>query len=616
MTILETVLGNTDQLDESSLLYVHVDKLNGKRLKVTANFARNVSNGYVVVEAPENIEGFLMDNFAKDEQELAFLYDMEEEERVKEHNERERQKIVEWENNRERLIAESKGRYSRLIAELEERESRRIPEWRERERVRREDYDLELAIRQEEAERADLGYAGLVLDALEKRGRSIGAIRSSLRKQFKDEETLSEMRKGWLDKYLTWEGIKDEGIRKKIVDLTNSKEAALSDSLREILIEQLEVEFPDINQEELLPPYKPEPMPEPEPKTKRERPDPGPRPELELKEVTSLLPELESVVIAAYKDEDLVSLNFTQQARDATGINPKEIYDRISGSIRFLNSQYMLVRVVGNGDGNLGNLALAELDANHKGGLNHGVPKLLRNNFQRPANIVEDAYALCLMLWPKVDIYLEDHEKDNEVFSDAKVKEDEHLARAIYRAVLGRKTPLITNLFPKLVEGSISEDQFSKYEDIAQRVKKAFDKGLLDAYDIPFEGKNFKVSANELVDTIRYLVDLLPEELFELRYQRGIVDWAASTIRKYPLIDERGRSLNPRLQRHMESIKSVGSDAKEKASTLASELGILAEGRKDVWKMNIDLRLNVATNVLDRYGIGYTLERNNQMAGK
>ncbi len=584
-------------VDKNVLISMQVER--ARRPTATANFARNGSKGYVVVEAPGNIEGFLMDNFAKDERDLLSVYDMEEEERVRGHNERERQKLKEWERESDRLIKE-----------WQEGENRRIPEWQEGERVRREEYDLELAIKQEEAEKAGLGYAGLVFDALENRGKNVGPIRD----QYMQQGFLSDLRKRWLDTYLTRDGIDDEGVRKEIIGLTNSKDPVLSDRLREILIERLKVKFPDVSQ--LLPPYKPEPILDPEPKPKLERPDLGTKPKLELKVVTPLLQELESVVLAAYKGKDLESLSLTQQAWNDAGIVPQEMYGRIRGNVRFLNGQYMMVRVIGNSDGNIGSLALVELDANHKGGLRQSVPNLLRSSFQRPTELVEDAYALSLILWPKVEGYLEAHERDNEVFSNAKTKEDVHLSRAIYKAILGRTTPLIADLFPELTKRDVGENMLSKYEGIVQEVKKAFDKGLLDTYDIPYDGKNIRVSANELVSIIRYLVDFLPEELFELRHQTTMVDWAERTVRSMPLVDKRHRRLNPSGVQYVEGVKVVGSSAQEIANSLISQLGILAEGRKSEWKLNAELGFSAATNVLNRYGISYTIGYANHSAGK
>ncbi len=591
---LETVLGNA-VADQKKILYVQVERT--RRPTVTANFARNIGNGYVVVEAPENIERFLMDIFAKDEQELVSVYDMEEEERTRGNNEKERKKVEEWEKGKDRLIGE-----------WQERENRRIPDWEERERQRRAEYELEVAIKQEEAERASLSYPKLIFDALESKGIQIGAIRT----HYRQHGCLSDLRTRMLRQLLSREGIQDEGVLDDIVNLTSDRNPVLKESLREILVKQLGVVFPEVKPLESLPPYEPEPIPEPEPK-----PNPGPRPGINIIEPIPLQKELESVVSAAYKGASLEEINLTQQTWNAAEISPQEIYDRIRGSVRFLNSQYMLVRVIGNGDGNAGSLTLVGIDINHKGGLKQGIPKLLRSSFQRPTELVEDAYTLSLILWSKVNSYLDEHEGDNEVFSNVKAKEDVHLARTIYKAILGRTTPLITNLFPELTESSVSEDELSKYENIAQRVKSAFEEGLLDAYDISYEGKIFKVSANKLVDTIRYLVDLLPEELFELRYQTTIMDWSERTVRKMPLIDhKRNRRLNASGIQYVEGVKVVGSGAKEKASSLTSELGILAEGREDEWKLNAELGLNAATNVLNRYGIGYTTGYTNQTTGK
>lgn len=590
---LETIAGNT--VDGNSLINVQVERT--RKPAFTVYYAKNVSSGYVVAEAPENINEFLISNFAKDEQELATVYMSEEEDRVKEHNERGRQKIPDWEKMRETLIREWR-----------ERENRRIPDWEERERNRREEYDLERAIRQEDTERASLGYAGLVFDALERRGRQIDPIRTWYRKNGR----LSPLRQEWLRKFLFQEGVQDN-IIEDIVNLTISKDAVLKEGLRGILVEQLGVVFPEVKPLELLPPYQPEPIPEPEP-----RPNIGQRPEITMKEVPPLLQELESVVLTAYKGEALESLNLTQQAWDDVGIVPREIYGRIRENVRFLNSQYMFVAVVfGGNKTSPSSINLVIPDDTGKG-LKLSEPKGLRGHFIRPTELVEDAYALSLLLWPKINSYLHEHEKDNEVFSNAKTREDvQLLARTIYKAILGRTTPLITNVFPELTESSVSEDKLSKYENLAQRVKSAFEKGLLDAHDIPYEGKNSKVSANELAYTIKYLVDLLPEELFELRYQTTIMNWAERTVRNMPLRDyERRMKLNTIGIQYVESVKVVGSSAEDKTGSLTLELGIMAEGRKNVWKLNAELGLNAATNVLDRYGISYTIERTNNVTGK
>jgi len=214
---LETILGNTEELDESSVIYVQVNSLSGKKPIVTANFARNVSMGYVVVEAPENIERFLMDNFAEDEQDLMSVYSMEEEERVEDHNKREIQKIEGWEKNRDSLITG-----------WLERESRRIPDWEERERKRHEEYDLEIAIKQEEAERAALSYAELIFEALESKGVQIGAIRT----QYNQQGYLSDLRQEWLRKFLSRQNIQDENVIEDIVNLTRSIDPVLKEDLR------------------------------------------------------------------------------------------------------------------------------------------------------------------------------------------------------------------------------------------------------------------------------------------------------------------------------------------------------------------------------------------------
>ncbi|MEK6948697.1 MAG: hypothetical protein AABX34_00645, partial [Nanoarchaeota archaeon] len=184
---LETIVGHV-AADENSLIYLQVEK--AKETTITVNHARDVNSSYVVAESPEDIGEFLIDNFAKDEKELALVYMMEEKERVEAHNKRERQKIPDWEKNRDRLITE-----------WQERERCRIPDWEKREGQRRGEYDLKIDIRQEDAERAALGYAGLVFDALERRGKRIDTIRT----QYRQQGYLSDLRTRMLRQFLSQE---------------------------------------------------------------------------------------------------------------------------------------------------------------------------------------------------------------------------------------------------------------------------------------------------------------------------------------------------------------------------------------------------------------------------
>jgi len=581
---LETILGNTEELDESSVIYVQVNSLSGKKPIVTANFARNVSMGYVVVEAPENIERFLMDNFAEDEQVLMSVYSMEEGERVEDHNKREIQKIEGWEKNRDSLITE-----------WLERESRRIPDWEERERKRHEEYDLEIAIKQEEAERAALSYAELIFEALESKGVQIGAIRT----QYNQQGYLSDLRQEWLRKFLSRQNIQDENVIEDIVNLTRSIDPVLKEDLRKILVEQLGVVFPEVKPLEPLPPYEPESVPESEPKSK-----PGPQPEINLIEPILLQKELESVVLAAYKGRSFEDINLTQQAWDSTGISPQQIYNRVSESTRYLNSKYMLVRVVGNGNGNIGSLTLSELDANNKKGLRQNIPPLLKDsgNFQRPADIVEDAFYLSVVLHIMVEEYFSGDEETAGILESKKLPV---LGRTIYEKIVGREGSMSDNLFP-IVFGvdEVCKEETEKYEDIANRANNAIKEGLLDTEDNDvYRAAKMNVPVTKLVETIGYLIDSVPPELVRLRYLNAHIGWAKKELAEMEnnIIDGRkwlskkGRERRDYLQKEYDTV-----DMEKK--NIEAQLGSLTEGSGS-WDINKLVSSGKAIKRVNTYGL-------------
>lgn len=569
---LETIVGDA-VVDENSLIYLQVEK--ARKPTITVNYARNVSRGYVVIETPEDIERFLMDNFARDEKVLASVYMMEEEERVKEHNERERQKIPDWEKTRETLIRE-----------WQERENHRIPDWEESESQRRAEYGLGLAIRQEDAERASLGYAGLVFDALERRGKRMYTIRTQYQRQW----FLSDLRRNWLRKFLSQEGVQDNAIE-DIVNLAMSKDAVLKEGLRGILVEKLGVEFPKAELKEPLPPYEPEPMPEPEP-----QPKPEPRPEITIKEVPSLLQELESVVLAGYKGLSLEGLNLTQQAWNDIGIVPQEIYNRIRENAKFLNGRYMLARVVG-GNGDIGSLTLVELDTNQNRGLNQRIPRSLRNYFQRPSDIVEDAYMLSAILYSIITDYLSGDEKAVNIIKSEKRS---FLQRAIYKKVIGRESSIISNLFPEHYGAGYSEEDARKYEEIAGRVDDALKNGLLGGEDSTFyRAAKMGVPVTELVGTIRHLIDSVPEELFRLRHLNDRINGARKELLDIQRSYDSGKILLPGGTQLRDYLQDQFSNDSREREELLPQLGSLVEG-----STNYGSRFNESVKLVNAYGLG------------
>ena len=582
---LETILGNTEELDESSVIYVQVNSLSGKKPMVTANFARNVSMGYVVVEAPENIERFLMDNFAEDEQDLMSVYSMEEEERVEDHNKREIQKIEGWEKNRDSLITGWR-----------ERESRRIPDWEERERKRHEEYDLEIEIKQEEAERAALSYADLIFEALESKGVQI----SAMRRQYNKDDYLSDLRQGWLRTFLSNQNIQDKNVIEDIVNLTRSRDPVLKEGLREILVEQLGVVFPEVKPLEPLPPYEPESVPESEPKSK-----PGPQPEINLIEPILLQKELESVVLAAYNGRSFEDINLTQQAWDSTGISPQQIYNIVSERTRYLNSKYMLVRVVGNGNGNIGSLTLSELDANDKKGLRQKMPQLLKNsgNFRRPADILEDAFYLSVVLHIMVEEYFSGDEETRGILESKKLPV---LGKTIYEKIVGEGS-MSDNVFHLgFSVDDVSKGETEKYEDIANRANNAIKEGLLDTEDNDaYRAAKMNVPVTKLVETIRYLIDSVPPELVRLRYLNTHIGWAKKELADMRKNLDGGKRLTEKGREQRDYLQKEYDTADMEKKNLLPQLGSLTEGSGS-WNIKKSVDPDKAIERVNTYGLsGY-----------
>ena len=111
---LETVLGNTNGIQDDSLLYVGIDR---KKVPViTLNFARNVKRGYVVAEIPEKLEQPVLETVVGEEYEKAWFYIEE----IKEWNEGQERKREEYELEQEIKLEDArKSSVERILDALE-----------------------------------------------------------------------------------------------------------------------------------------------------------------------------------------------------------------------------------------------------------------------------------------------------------------------------------------------------------------------------------------------------------------------------------------------------------------------------------------------------------------
>ena len=634
---LETVLGTTKPLDPNAVTVNRVGNLENSENNgplSTANFARNLwtageSNGYNAIEAeeisrytvinrPENLGQILLDTHVKDEQEIVSVYLMEEKERVENYNKGEWQRIKDWEKSCERL--------ERLLAEWQERENRRIPDWEKRERNRREEYNLELAIRQEEAEKASSSYAKFVFDALESKGVRIDAIRT----QYLQQGYLSDLRQGWLRKFLSRHGIQDKKVIEDIVNLTMTKDAVLKEGLREILVEQLGVVFPEVKPLELLPLYEPEPIPKPEPK-----PYLGPRPEISLIEAVPLQKELEAVVMSPYNRQSLESLNLTQDAWDAAGISPQEVRNKAIKDIIPLNDQHLLARVVGKSEKESGNLNLVQIIS--------GAPKVLRPYFRRPAEIAYDAYALGGVIFRPIHDYFKEDEEGKKIIRGIGIEKQPFLERAIVEKMLNRATPLASVMFPNwhaVVVGeeepyaarslkdrvrqsrgslfyssqrwyatNVTQAELQQYRDIAAKV--------IPEIKAKFAENKFQVrngdgiikdidDLTQIIDVVRSLVDSVPREYFELMEANQYIPLAEKVNKEIARLKGERKAPMPHVQLLYQMRLNLGAESEKRAQSLTTTLGNFFMKGMNEWSWK--LPGSVVASTIFKYNLGKTVE--------
>jgi len=568
---LETVLGSTNIVDEDRLLYVHIDKLNGNGPAITSNFARSVNSGYVVVEVPEEIEQFLLNTFTKDEQDLVSVYVLEEKELVEEHNRKERQKIENWKN----------------------REKQKIDDWESIEKQKAEEYELETAIIEEETqqEKAQLEQASkspyLIFDALESRGHNVGTYRS----QYEQRGHLTPVRSKMIVTQLNQEGINDEYLLEDVIALVENRGLLDEDRTWLLLEEQLGIIIPTVASPQILE-YPTLPTPEPRPKTE-------PRPEIIIKEVTPLLEELENVVLGAYRGLSLKDLNLTPHAWKDVGIIPEEIYAKVRKDFKILNDQYMLVKVVGNGNGDTGSLTLAELDINQKKGLNQRITKSLRRYFHKPADLVEDTYILFIALYGVTRDFLSD---DEEAVKILKSEKRSYLQKAIYEKLFGGVNSIMNNLFPEQYGANNNEQDARKYKEIAERVDSALKDGLMGGENsVSYVVADMGAPVTDLVDTITQLTELIPEEIFKLRYFSDQVRRTRKQLNEMLKNQDNGNRLTSSGMGWRDHLQSKHDYALEERDRLIPQFDSLVEGSAK-WGTRLNPKETIKS--INSYGLG------------
>lgn len=509
---LGTIVGNVNLVNDNSILCVQVERAG--KLTITANFAKNVTSGYVVAEVPENLEQLISETIVKEEYENVWFY-------------------------------------------VEE-----IKEWNEKERRKLEEYELEQGIREEDVRKDPIE---LIFDALRDKDHEVGALRTSYR-----NKKWTSLRTTWLLKMLEQEGLSGEYFQEDIKAMLENGELLDEEGAWKILKEQLGVKVPT---------SKP--------------------PEIEIKEVPPLLEELESIVSAAYNGVSLEEINLTQQVWDATGINLQEVYNKVNEGVRRLNSQYMLVKVVANSNDNVDNLTLVELGTDQKSGLKQNVPKQLRSYFRRPADIAYDAYVLSLLLDHIIHNDLSTYEEAVSVLNSEKAV---FMERVIFEKIVGRKTSLIANVYPNLDDVSINEEETKKYRSLANILNRGIKKALLNG-NVIYKSTNITFQLTELIDTIRYLIDFVPEELYRLKNANDSVNWAKKNIATIKKIEGEGKRLNKYAMQQRDFAPKVLDNAIKERQRVVQYLGILREGSGN---LQISMDTKEAFKRLSVYGINHT----------
>lgn len=351
-------------------------------------------------------------------------------------------------------------------------------------------------------------------------------------------------------------------------------------------------------------------------------------PEAEIKKIPPLLEELDNIVSAAYRGEQLQGISLTMEAWQDIGINPEETYQKARGSFKKLAGPHMLVKINGTTGKADGSLKLPQLITNP--------PKILRGHFRRPAELADDAYALSYLVGEEINDYLERDEK-GKIIGDAIAEEKKpFLGRAIFAGMLQRSTALTSWIFPNwyalvisdkepaakssFVERysifqnwyrtNVSKDELKRYEDIAAEVVDLIigsfaDRGIVIAQ----EGTGVPVrhidDLQQLIGNIRSLVDAVPEELYEIREARAYIRFVDAAQKEVKTLADEGRTLSPRQQLlHMMRV-DICSRYRERNSKLEEALGLVLHKGEHEWALPVPNK--VIADTLVRYNIGKTV---------
>jgi len=426
----------------------------------------------------------------------------------------------------------------RKTDEWELKEKQNNDDWELKELQKREEYDFEAEMLQEDAERAATSYQELIFDALENRGKPVGAFRSQYAR---NEGFLRDHSIKNLKLFLTREGVTDEGVLEDVDASLRNEDHNLKDSTKAALEEKLGLVRPRVVPLDPLPLYEPLPKPEPEPS-----PTFDPHPELNILEVPPLLEELKAVIMLPYNGHTLEGLNLTQHAWDAAGINPQEVHGSLREDVIPLADKHLLVKVVGKSESESGNLNLVKIMSN--------APSVLRPYLQSAAEVAYDAHILAGMIYEEVKNYFEKDVEGQRIVNRVSVEKRPFFRRAIVEEMIGRKSSLTHIMFPNLfglikvesephkakyfrenlrtVDGKplspnqdwyathVTQSELDHYKtvakDVVPKIMEAFDSVQYSA--ISYDGKTRKniTDLGEIIDTVRDLIYAVPREFFEL----------------------------------------------------------------------------------------------------
>lgn len=501
MATIETVLGSSQELDNNSIVYHMVEKTARKVPVITANFLTNVKGCYVVAEAPENLVQIITDAVAGTEKGLANLY----------------------------------------VEELEA--------WNSKQMEILEEYKLEQEIHGEAARKKPVE---LIFDALERKGKAVGALRT----QYRQLGKLSGLRTEFLLKFLSQAGINDELIHEDVKAMLNKSELLDEDRTWNVLVNRLGVKAP---------------LPE------------KPAPEIKLKDVPQLIGELEAVVIAAFKMQPLEGIEVSSSVWAELGIDLSSVYSKVAESFLRLNNNYFLVKTTGIGQAD-GSVKVVELDRS-KNGLKNGTPRQLRGNLRLPTEIVYDVYKLFVTL---VHVY------DAEIQEKyPKLPDDEQIGASVIvlEKLLKGKRSLVCALHPR-ADIEKFDDYEKNYGEFAEATARRIEKGEKNYGNFNLRGSAV-ISASEVLDVVNYLAGLVPEELHLLR-KVSIVRQAHEERKKEI---ERGKVKGNALE-----TESLLRKSEESYRSLFGYLSYLAEGARR-WSLKEQQGLDLS--VLELYGLNH-----------